>query len=78
MRKMEKRYLILKELKENNLFNKLVSSGVVSISVANKLMIYDKYLEELKENQKPVAIQFTSEYYKISVSNVYKIIAWME
>ena len=35
-------------------------------------------LQELDQNQKPVAIQFTSEYYKISVSNVYKIIVFME
>lgn len=75
---MENRYIILKKLKETNQFNKLVSSGIISISVANKLMIYEKYLEELKHNQKPVAIQFTSDYYKISVSNIYKIIVFME
>ena len=75
---MVNRYKILKELKENNSFTKLVSSGIISISIANKLMIYEKYLQELKENQKPVAIQFTSEYYKVSVSNIYKIIVFME
>lgn len=75
---MVNRYKILKELKKNGLFSSLVSSGIISISIANKLMIYEKYLQELDQNQKPVAIQFTSEYYKISVSNVYKIIVFME
>lgn len=75
---MENRYMILKKLKETNQFNKLVSSGIISISVANKLMIYEKYLEEVEHNKKSVAVQFTSDYYKVTLQHIYQIIVWME
>lgn len=75
---MENRYKILKELKETNLFNKLVSSGLISINTATRLMIYEKYLKELKNNKKSVAVQFTSDYYKVTLQHVYQVIVWME
>ncbi len=75
---MEKRYSLLKKLKETNQFNKLVSSGVISLSVSTKLMIYETYLKELRNTKKSVAVQFTADYYKVTLRHIYQIIVWME
>ena len=64
-------------LKETNI-TPLVASGIISISVATWLTIYEFYLTELKDNQKVIAISFTSDYYNISERNMYKIISFME
>lgn len=56
----------------------LVASGIISINVATWINIYEYYLQELKDNQKVLAISFTSDYYKISERSIYKIISFME
>lgn len=56
----------------------LVACGIVSINIATWLTIYEFYLNELKDNQKVIAISFTSDYYKISERNLYRIISFME
>lgn len=56
----------------------LVASGIISLTIATWLQIYELYLNELKENQKVIAIQFTADYYNISERNIYKIINFME
>lgn len=75
---MENRYIILKKLKETNQFNKLVSSGIIPLSVSTKLMIYETYLDQVLNNKKSVAVQFTADYYKVSVQYVYQLIVFME
>lgn len=66
------------ELIKNLNLAPLVACGVVSINIATWLNIYEFYLNELKENQKAIAISFTSDYYKISERNLYRIIYFME
>ena len=66
------------ELLKNTNITPLVASGIISINIATWLTIYDFYLNELKENQKVIAISFTSDYYNISERNLYRIISFME
>ena len=66
------------ELLKNTNITPLVASGIISINIATWLTIYDFYLNELKENQKVIAISFTSDYYRISERNLYRIISFME
>jgi hypothetical protein len=68
------RYNLLKSID----LTPLVASGIISITIATWLQIYEVYLDELKENQKVIAIQFTADYYNISERNIYKIINFME
>lgn len=68
------RYEILKGMN----ITPLVASGIISINIATWLTIYDFYLNELKDNQKVIAISFTSDYYRISERNIYRIISFME
>ena len=68
------RYNLLKDLN----LTPLVSCGIISLTIATWLQIYELYLEELKDNQKVIAIQFTADYYNISERNIYKIINFME
>jgi hypothetical protein len=68
------RYNLLKAIE----LTPLVSCGIISLTIATWLQIYELYLDELKENQKVIAIQFTADYYNISERNIYKIINFME
>ena len=56
----------------------LVASGIISINVATWINIYEYYLQELKANEKVLAIQFTSDNYRISIPTIYRIISFME
>ena len=71
------RYEIITQLKECSNFTQLVASGIVPLSVSSWLQIYETYLGELKENEKSTSIQFTADYYNISIQMVYKIINFM-
>ena len=66
-----------KLLKETNI-TPLVASGIISINIATWITIYEFYLNQLNTNQKVIAIQYSSEYYKISIQTIYKIINFME
>jgi hypothetical protein len=56
----------------------LVATGIISINIATWLNIYETYLGELKTNVKPLAIQFTADYYNVSDRHLYTIINFME
>ncbi len=71
------RYEIITQLKECSNFTQLVAYGIVPLSVSSWLQIYETYLGELKENEKSTSIQFTADYYNISIQMVYKIINFM-
>ena len=72
------RYEILQQLKTCSNFTQLVASGIISISISGWLQIYETYLDELKAEEKPVAIQATADYYNLSNSQIYKVISFME
>lgn len=72
------RYEIITQLKTCSNFTQLVASGIVSISIASWLQIYETYLTELKHNDKPTSIQFTADYYNLSNRQIYKVISFME
>jgi len=72
------RYEIINQLRNCTNFTQLVASGIVSISIASWLQIYETYLFELKSNDKPTSIQFTADYYNLSNSQIYKVISFME
>lgn len=75
---MESRHEVLKSLKENNLFTKLVSSGIVTIDVATRLSIYEEYLKHFNGFNKSQAIKTVAAGMKVSESNLYSIIRYME
>lgn len=75
---MESRHEVLKSLKENNLFTKLVSSGIVTIDVATRLSIYEEYLKHFNGFNKSQAIKVVAASMKVSESNLYSIIRYME
>ena len=75
---MVNRYLLLKDIKNKLNFTALVSSGIVPINISNKLTIYEKYLNQLTENDKSTSIQYVADFYNISNRNVYRIIEFME
>lgn len=56
----------------------LVASGIISINIATWITIYEFYLNQLNTNQKVIAIQYSSEYYNVSIQTIYKIINFME
>jgi len=56
----------------------LIANGIVRLSISVKLQVYETYLEEIKSNEKPVAIQYTADYYNLSVSQIYKVVSFME
>ena len=69
------RYELIKMLPE---FTKLIASGILPLSIATKLQVYETFLGELEKNEKPIAIQFTADYYNLSVSQIYKVVGFME
>jgi hypothetical protein len=74
----KKRYELLSETKEKNVFNQLVYSGIISFTIATWFDIYERYLFETKSNKKSASILATAEYFKVSERNVYRIIDYME
>lgn len=69
------RYELIKNI--SNL-TELIGAGILPISISVKKQVYETYLNELKTNDKQTAIQFTADYYSFSISQIYKIIAFME
>lgn len=72
------RYELIKEVKEKGLLAKLISSRCMPFQFADWLTYYETYRNELKTNEKPVSIQYTADYYNVSVSLIYKIIKFFE
>lgn len=74
---MESRYEILKDLKNKGTLTRLIGSGLMCLTIATRLEIYERYLKELKRNKKVIAIQNAANEYNISSNYVYKIIVFM-
>lgn len=75
---MESRYEVLRSLKDEGLFTKLVSSGIISIDVATRTSIYEEYLSHFEGYNKSEAVRLTANSMKISASNLYVIIRYMQ
>lgn len=71
-------YEILQQLDEHNLFDKLVKSGIVSLTVAGHKKVYEVYLIERQKEKKPQAITNTSIQTNTPERTIYKIIKEME
>lgn len=71
-------YKILQQLEDNNLLDKLVKQGIVSITIAGHKMIYEVYLLNLKTEKKAQAITNTSIETKTPERTIYRIIKVME
>lgn len=71
-------YKILQQLESYNLFDQLVKSGIVSITIAGHKKVYEVYLLELKKVRKPQAITNTSIQTNTPERTIYRIIESME
>lgn len=72
------RYELLQETKRLGLFTPLISSGCMSLNIATWLTYYDTYKEELKSNAKSVSVQYTADFYNVSIPLIYKIVSFLE
>lgn len=72
------RYELLKVLKAEGLYDELVAQGVISLTTANWLDVYEHYRRECFENQKTIAVQFVGDFWNVSPRNVYRIINYFE
>jgi hypothetical protein len=72
------RFVMLRELRTGKDLNGLVTAGIISINISNWLDVYEHYLKECEDNQKPIARQFTVDRWRISERNLFRIIAFME
>ena len=75
---MENRYEIIKRLKSEGLFTELVHSGIIGFNIVTRVTIYEEYLKQLDTNKKSIAIQRVATSMKVSESNLYLIIRYLE
>lgn len=71
--KTETRYQVLKNIDTK----RLTCLGILPVHLLDWIFYYEKYLQELDKNTKPVSIQFICDEYGVSRSFVYKIIDYM-
>ena len=69
------RYELIKQQKD---FTSLVASGVIPLTISTWIKVYETFIGELKENPKPIAIQFTADYFNLTTKTVYKVVSFME
>ena len=69
---------VLEENKDSKLFLTLLRVGVIPISILDRKVYYEFYLEQLKVNGKMQSIQNTCEEFNISQKTVYNAINLME
>lgn len=72
------RYELLKQCKENELFNKLVFCGIISLAIATWYEVYQKYLFLFKTNGKTKSVNLTADYFNLNERTVYRVITFME
>ena len=72
-------YTILKSLERTDTLTLLVKSGIISCSIINHKKVYEAFLFERKKGLGTVqSITNVSETFKLSESNVYRIIKKMK
>lgn len=69
------RYELIKETKN---INKLINLGIVPLSIATRMQVYETYLDNIKKMKKSQAVRFTADHYQLSDSQIYKVINYME
>lgn len=72
------RYELIKAVKEQNLFNQMVYSGVISLNIATWFDVYERYLFLFTTNNKSNAVLHTADYFNLTDRTVYRIISYME
>lgn len=78
MQEVVSRYEFLRELKISGIFTRLVHTGIIGTETATRISIYEEYLKNKEGNRNAEAIKITSDSLKVSVSNLYSIIRYME
>ena len=71
-------YSLLKKIENDFTFLLLLQKGMVSLSVLDKMVYYERYLSELKSVNKTQAITNVSEEYNCSEMTIYRAIKTME
>ena len=66
------------EIENNPLFFKLLQKGLISLTVLDRKCYYEKYIEELKTNDKVQAIANASEDFKVTERTINNAIKLME
>jgi len=69
---------LILEIENNPLFFKLLQKGLIPLSVLDRKCYYEKYIEELKINDKAQAIANTSEDFNVSERTIYNAIKLMD
>lgn len=71
------RYKQLKELQNDGTLRRLIVMQFVSVSLWDRLLIYEYYLSEVGTS-KMQAYTNTADQYRISERTVQRIVEWME
>lgn len=71
-------YNLITEIETNPLFFKLLQKGLIPLSILDRKCYYEKYLEEIKVNNKVQAISNTSEDFNVHENTVRNAIKMME
>lgn len=70
-------YDFLKSI-ETDLFYQMVRRGIIPVHIMDWIVIYEYFLNELKENSKTVSIVATADHYNCSDKTIYNIIKFMK
>jgi hypothetical protein len=62
---------------EHNQFLEMVRRGVVHVKVMDWVVVYEFFLNELKNNKKSIAITATAEKYNCSENTIRNLINFM-
>ena len=71
-------YTFLKKIENDQTFLLLLQKGIISLSILDKMVYYERYLAELKSVNKTQAITNVSEEYNCSEMTIYRAIKTME
>ena len=67
----------IKQIENDSRFIKLLQLGVITLSILDKKVYYERYLHEKIKNKNTQAISNVSEEYKISTDTVRRAIKFM-
>lgn len=69
---------LIKQIDNDSRFIKLIQLGVISLSVIDKKVYYERYLQERTKHKNMQAIENVSIEYNISTDTVRRAIKYME
>tara|TARA_R110000851_G_scaffold73647_4_gene162438 strand:- start:522 stop:752 length:231 start_codon:yes stop_codon:yes gene_type:complete len=68
---------VIKQIENDSRFIKLLQLGVIPLSVLDKKVYYERFLQESLKNSKMVAISNTSEEYNVCTQTIRRSIKLM-